>query len=169
MKIKYFILLLIISLSCKSKKENYTELKKELTEIYLIDQIDRNDKNWILQIRRDEQNLIAVTKIIDSLGWLSKEEIGDTANAALFLVIQHSNKATMEKYFPILKKAVENKKANKQDLALLTDRIEMLNGRPQIYGSQFQTINNELVLYPILDSMNVHKRRKEIGMKSLEE
>ena len=140
-----------------------------LTEIYLIDQIDRNDKNWILQIRRDEQNLIAVTKIIDSLGWLSKEEIGDTANAALFLVIQHSNKATMEKYLPIVKKAVENKKANKQDLALLTDRIEMLNSRLQIYGSQFQTINNELVLYPILDSNNVDQRRKEIGMKTLRE
>jgi hypothetical protein len=45
----------------------------------------------------------------------------------------------------------------------------MLNGRPQIYGSQMQIIDGKRVLYKIIDEKNVNKRRAEVGLGSLEE
>ena len=166
---KNYILFLIILTSCKPNYEKYADIKKELISIYIKDQTNRIDANWVLQSKVDEQNLIKVTKIIDSVGWLSKSDVGDTANAALFLVLQHSNKISMEKYYPILKKAVFEKKASKENLALLTDRIEILNGRPQIYGTQGRIINNEFILDSILDFTNVDQRRKEMDMIPLKE
>lgn len=117
----------------------------------------------------DSFNLKKITAIIDKHGWLGKEIIGEKGNATLFLVIQHADLKTQEKYLPIMKNAVEEKKANASDLALLTDRIEMGNNRPQIYGSQLQSINETNVLYPILDEKNVNNRRANVGLPPLEE
>jgi hypothetical protein len=117
----------------------------------------------------DKQNLEIVCKIIDSLGWLSREEVGDAANTAIFLVIQHSNKYTMEKYLPIMKKAVTENKASKQSLALLIDRVEMLNYRKQIYGSQLQEKDGKYILYDVIDPTKINERRKEMGLETIED
>lgn len=117
----------------------------------------------------DSFNLDKTIAIIDKYGWLGKEVVGEKGNATLFLVIQHADLKTQEKYLPIIKKAVEEKKVNASDLALLTDRIEMQNNRLQIYGSQLQSINEKNILYPILDEKNVNKRRAIVGLPPLEE
>ena len=67
---------------------------------------------------------------------ISKEVVGQTGNSTLFLVIQHSDSATQEKYLPILKKAVKQNKASPGDLALLIDRLSVAKHGYQIYGSQ---------------------------------
>jgi hypothetical protein len=41
----------------------------------------------------------------------------------LFLVIQHSDSTTQEKYLPLLKQAVKDNRAFGHDLALLEDRV----------------------------------------------
>jgi hypothetical protein len=68
-----------------------------------------------------------------------------------------------------MKEAVKEGNAKPELFALLVDRIEMLNGRPQIYGSQMQIINGKRVLYQVIDIKNVNKRRAEVGLESLEE
>jgi hypothetical protein len=80
----------------------------------------------------DSLNLISITKFIDNYGWQGQEEIGHQGNATLFLVIQHSDSATQEKYIPLLKKAVKQRKARPEDLALMEDRLSMSK-----FGFQF--------------------------------
>jgi hypothetical protein len=161
------------------------ELTKQLDSIL---QIDQKDRSIIMSVRKefgnksdtikklmkimtynDSINLIKVTKILDQYGWLGSNVVGYNGNTALFLVIQHSNKNIMEKYFPMMKDAVKKGNAEPELFALLVDRIEMLNGRPQIYGSQMQIIDGKRVLYKIIDEKNVNKRRAEVGLGSLEE
>jgi lipopolysaccharide biosynthesis regulator YciM len=117
----------------------------------------------------DRRNLEVVSKIIDSLGWLSKEEVGERANAAIFLVIQHSNLFTMEKYLPVMRKAVAENKASKQALALLIDRVEMLNYRKQIYGSQLINKEGKYILYDVIEPSKINERRKEMGLENIED
>ncbi|MGE3825703.1 MAG: DUF6624 domain-containing protein [Bacteroidia bacterium] len=117
----------------------------------------------------DYKNLEKVNSILETYGWLSADEVGDTGNQALFLVIQHADILTQEKYLPMMKEAVKKGNARPQDFALLVDRVEMRNGRPQVYGSQLVNKNGKTTLYPIIDSINVNKRRAEVGLESLEE
>jgi hypothetical protein len=121
-------------------------------------------------MRSDSLNLIAVKSILDTYGWLGPDEIGEEGNSTLFLVIQHSNLQTQEKYLPMMKEAVKNGKASPAELALLIDRVEMWNGRPQIYGSQLTGgPDGKLKFHEIIDEKNVNKRRAEVGLPPLEE
>jgi hypothetical protein len=54
----------------------------------------------------------------------------------MWSVIQHSNPEMMEKYLPIVNKAVENNDLDKTPLKMLIDRYYGLKYGYQIFGSQ---------------------------------
>ena len=118
---------------------------------------------------KDSINTLKVSEIIDKYGWLDSSIVGKKGNQTLFLVIQHSDIRTQEKYLPIMKEAARKGKISKSELALLVDRVEMNNKRPQIYGSQIQRVNGKFVIYQIFDEVNVNKRRADVGLEPLEE
>lgn len=117
----------------------------------------------------DKSNLKYVTEIIDEHGWISYDTIGFKASQALFLVIQHADSLTQEKYLPVLREAVQKNKAFGHDLALLEDRVLLKRGEKQIYGTQVKCDNTGLKCWvlPIADEKNVDARRKTMGMPPL--
>jgi hypothetical protein len=117
----------------------------------------------------DSSNLTKVRRILDTRGWVGPDTVGGMANQALFLVIQHADLKTQEQYLPMMKEAVATGKASATDLALLIDRVEMRNGRPQVYGSQINMKDGKYAIYRILDEANVNKRRAEVGLPPLEQ
>jgi hypothetical protein len=50
------------------------------------------------------------------------------------------------------------------DVATLEDRIRLISGRKQIYGTQFQRTEKGLVLAPMEDSAHVDLRREDAGL-----
>jgi hypothetical protein len=64
--------------------------------------------------------------------------------------------------------AAKNKKLKNTSLALLEDRIAMLQGRKQIYGSQvaWNMQTNKYTIMPMIDPDHVDARRADIGMVS---
>ena len=129
-----------------------------------------NQNNKIIRYN-DSVNVIRVGLIIDRYGWLGPDEIGDDGSATLFLVIQHADLKTQEKYLPILRVAVQNGKAKARRLALLEDRVALREGKKQIYGSQlFLNVNtNEAYVMPMVDPDHVDQRRLKVGLNSLAE
>ena len=123
---------------------------------------------WKIIIEKDSINQVKVISILDKYGWLGEEVVGEHGNNALFLVIQHANLKTQEHYLPMMLQAVKDGKAVASSLALLIDRIEMRNGRPQVYGSQITRENGNFVVYRIIDEVNVNNRRAEVGLEPLE-
>lgn len=121
---------------------------------------------WKITNQKDSINLIKVKKILDEKGWVGKDKVGAQANSALFLVIQHSDLETQKKYLPMMKEAVKKGNASPGSLALLIDRIEIREGRKQIYGSQIgiNQSNNTYYVLPLTDPENVDKRRTEVGL-----
>ncbi|MBL7934058.1 MAG: hypothetical protein JNL60_19295 [Bacteroidia bacterium] len=117
----------------------------------------------------DSTNLLAVKQILDTYGWLGPEVIGPNGGTTLFLVIQHSDQATQEKYLPIMRQAVKEGKAEITDLALLEDRVLIGQGKKQIYGSQliYDQKTNAYALQPLDDPDHVDERRHAIGLGSL--
>jgi hypothetical protein len=119
----------------------------------------------------DSINLIKVKSILDKYGWLGIDEVGNQGNSTLFLVIQHSDLATQEKYLPIMREAVKQNKASSSSLALLEDRVALRQGKKQIYGSQIGMYpkTNKHYVSPLEDPENVDKRRASVGLGSLSE
>jgi hypothetical protein len=167
--------------------ENYGQIRNQLDSIYNSDQkyrkniqdfIQNNESNpkkidSVLQEMsfQDQINFKKVEKILDTYGWIGSQEIGEKANSALFLVIQHADLPVQEKYLPILKNAVKNNKALPADLALLEDRIAIGSGKKQIYGSQVgkDSITKKFYLLPLDDPENVDSRRLSVGLPILSE
>jgi hypothetical protein len=89
---------------------------------------------------------------------------------AVFLVIQHSDSQTQVTYLPAMRTAVQLGAARAEDLALLEDRILTEQGKPQIYGSQVRMDSaGKASFFPILDEINVNRRRATVGLGPLED
>lgn len=120
---------------------------------------------WKTINEKDSINLIKVKRVLDTRGWLGPDVIGETGNSTLFLVIQHSDIETQEKYLPMMREAVANGKAYGSSLALLEDRILLRRGKKQIYGSQISmTPENKHYVQALEDPDNVDKRRASVGL-----
>ncbi|MBF6607932.1 MAG: hypothetical protein ITG00_04245 [Flavobacterium sp.] len=114
----------------------------------------------------DSVNHKEIVAILDTQGWVGSDKVGKKANQALFLVIQHADLETQKRYLPMMRDAVKAEKANPASLALLEDRIELREGRRQIYGSQIgrHPITNEHYVLPLRDPENVDERRAAVGL-----
>lgn len=140
-----------ISMQGKSKKQQQ-RIRKEIASN--AGKIAENDK----------RNLQIVESIISKHGWLGQKDIGMKANTTMFMVIQHADLKTQEKYLPLLKQAVADKKLLAANYAMLVDRIEMKNKRPQIYGTQIVTEKGISNIYPLLNPDSVEVWRQSLGM-----
>jgi len=159
---------------CGCLKESYdTGLIEKLKEIKEKDQRYRSQLEtktleelkteglWQLQLELDAENLKQVKKLIDSHGYPDRSQVGYPYEEIAFLVIQHSELEFMEKCLPLLLKASEEKKLNSKYYAYLYDRIQMLKGQPQLYGTQF-TLKGEV--YLTVDPKNLENRRRKVGL-----
>jgi hypothetical protein len=169
------------------KLGKYKDIKPRLEKILVLDQMYRanymetwqkfGDKSPEMvslgqkMLKQDQANLKYVSEILDKYGWISYDTIGFKANQTLFLVIQHSDSTTQEKYLPLLKQAVKDNRAFAHDLALLEDRVLIKRGSKQIYGSQIQcdSAGKNCWILPIEDEINVDKRRADVGLQPLAE
>ncbi len=118
------------------------------------------------------RNAKTLNDIIDTIGYPTIDKVGIEASESTWLVIQHSIEQPefMKKCAELLEIAVSENKADPKNLAYLTDRIAVFEGKPQLYGTQFDwdEIGN---LSPNLfdDLTKVNERRKSIGLNTLEE
>ncbi|MET3538035.1 DUF6624 domain-containing protein [Chryseobacterium limigenitum] len=171
-KLNHIALILCLCFFGCKKTENYSEVRKTLEKVLVEDQMYRNPVfNSEKQTPIDRKNMQIVTKIIDSLGWLGEDKIGKDANLAFFAVIQHAPElSTMEKYLAVMKDAVKKGNAEKSRLAYLIDRVEILNNRNQIYGTQYSIRENgEIYIGNLIDSSNVDSRRKSMNLEPIKD
>jgi hypothetical protein len=126
---------------------------------------------WDEMRQIDSLTLPHVEAIIQQYGYPGKKLVGEKQSITAWLVIQHSNLATQEKYFPLMKQAAERGDLAKGNVALLDDRIRVFKGHKQLYGSQVRNGSGGKPngFYLIEDELNVNKRRASIGLEPLEE
>jgi len=117
-------------------------------------------------------NAETLDEIIERIGYPTIDKVGKEANEAAWLVIQHSigKPDFMKKCAKLLEHAVIENKANPINLAYLSDRIAVFEGKAQLYGTQFDwDENGELSPQKFDDLIKVNQRRKSIGLNTLEE
>lgn len=162
--------------SVQSKLENVylnsLKQRKKITEYlnkYGMDspQFDSLNREILTQ---DSTSLIQVIQVIESYGWLSKKQVGATANQALFITIQHADSKIIEKYFPLLQNSALSNDSNLADMALMEDRILIDKGLPQKYGTQykFDDAKKRFVFYELSNLKSVNKARRSVGLERIQ-
>lgn len=190
MKQPFLIITLFLSLSLFSQtqeKKDYKELIATLDSIHHLDQEIREQSRelekefewnseemqnlWKEMHIQDSINLIKVEQIISKYGWLGADDIGKQGNTTVFLVIQHADIVTQEKYLPILQDAVDKGNARASDMALMKDRVLLGKGQKQIYGSQLEVgpKNGGYRVSAMIDPDLVDFRRKDVGLDPMAE
>lgn len=181
---------LIVRVSANKNKieANYDKpLVAELDSIYATDQgyrrelfeieekygrdSDEINEQWKKISKADSINEIKVVKILDERGWLGPDIVGQQGNSTLFLVIQHADIATQQKYLPMMRDAVKNGNAQPSSLALLEDRVALRTGKKQIYGSQIGTDpeTGKNYVMPLEDPEHVDERRAGVQLGPLKD
>lgn len=118
------------------------------------------------------KNAEELHEIINRIAYPSIDKVGEEANQAAWLIIQHAigRPDFMRTCVKLLEDAVIENKANPQNLAYLSDRIAVYEDRPQLYGTQFDwDETGKLSPYHFDDLHKVNQRRKNIGLNTLEE
>ncbi|WP_276132566.1 DUF6624 domain-containing protein [Polluticoccus soli] len=178
----------VVTLVKQNKEKAEANLNKPL--VAMLDTIMQDDQKYRMQIddmekkyggdskemkelwraieRLDSINLVKVIGILDKYGWVGYDVVGGQGAQALFLVVQHADIATQQKYLPLMREAVKNKKASASALALLEDRVALRTGKKQLYGSQIgRFADGRYYVQPLEDVDNVDKRRAEVGLSPL--
>ena len=127
---------------------------------------ERNERLARKALMTDSLNLVLVNKILSQHGFPRKDQVGDFGNQAVWLVFQHANLDYQKRSLPQMEAAVSRGDIAPLYLALLRDRIDVREGRPQRYGTQIDGKGN---LAPLLDASRVNKWRQEVGLPPIEQ
>jgi len=111
-----------------------------------------------------KKNAARLEQIIDDIGYPTKSKVGIEASEAAWLIVQHaiSEPALMKRCWQLIQKTED---INPQNLAYLYDRICYFEGKPQKYGTQFDSRG----LYPVEDKKEMIRLRKELKLKAHDE
>ncbi len=117
----------------------------------------------------DKANTARMMEILDERGWPGKSLVGAEAANGAFLIVQHGSPELQKKALPMLERAYKAGEATGEQLAMVTDRVRLNAGQPQLYGTRAKIENDILTLEPIEDEANVDKRRAALGLPPMKE
>lgn len=119
----------------------------------------------------DTQNGQRLKTIINQYGWPGVSLVGLDGASAIWLLVQHQDQNVdfQKQCLDLLKIAVDQYEAASQSLAYLTDRVNMNEGRPQIYGTQWIQEDGKFCLYPVEDIEHLDERRLKMGLNTIAE
>lgn len=124
---------------------------------------------WDIKEQYNTQNQKDLEALIAKKGWPKISQVGSNAASSAFLIIQHADLAKQKKYLPIIKKLCEEREAHWGSYALMYDRVQVTENKPQRYGSQVHRNPKTNIdePYPLEDESKVDEWRKEMGMQPL--
>lgn len=125
-----------ISQYCRTYNLNCL-LAEKIYSINLNDQKYRSLKLQSKQQTLDEENQTMIDALYKKYEtYIGRSLVGKKFENVMWAVIQHSNIDMMERYLPVIKKAVADKEIEVGPLKMLIDRFYGLKYGYQIFGSQ---------------------------------
>lgn len=117
------------------------------------------------------RNAVRLAEILDQHGWPGISLVGEDGEEAAWLVAQHAiADPPLQRRALKLLEQVPGGEIPQWQIAYLVDRVRILEGRPQLYGTQFDwDENNEMSALPIEDPERVDHRRTSVGLEPLAE
>lgn len=115
-------------------------------------------------------NLEWMRLVLAQYGWPGSRLVGEEGSHGAWLLLQHADRDTalQRTALGLLEKAVRSGDASPRDLAYLTDRVRVAEGRPQVYGTQLQYDNRGCASpRPSEEPAQLDARRASAGLEPI--
>lgn len=160
---------------CAPDSETLRSIRTELEQIREADQAVRRNLNYLdfAQVEKmrtvDAVNRKRLKEIISLIGWPSKELVGENASSGAFLVAQHAHEDLdfMKEVFSHIEADYRKQKVSPSQYALMYDRIKMLEGKPQRFGTQFNKNSSGCRAWKMEEPEKVDEYRAQMGLDTL--
>lgn len=122
--------------------------------------------------RVDVGNTDRLHEIVNDYGWPGHSLVGEKGAHDAWLLAQHADRQLdfQRRALSLLAAAVDRGEATSVQLAYLTDRVRMNEGREQLYGTQLGDVQNGTVVpWPIENPAELDMRRATVGLEAFAE
>ncbi|MBI3572395.1 hypothetical protein HY091_02605 [Candidatus Kaiserbacteria bacterium] len=148
------------------------EVSAEIDAMAAADQEMRQkaikENSWDATI--DARNTARMKEIIGKIGWPTAAKVGRDSSSNAWLLVQHADRdVQFQEQCLVLMKQEPMSEVDPRNIAMLEDRVRVNSNQSQLYGTQYRAVNGEHKPLPIEDETNVDKRRKQMGLDTLEE
>ncbi|NJB70521.1 hypothetical protein GGR42_000983 [Saonia flava] len=165
------------------KKEFNQDLADELKRMAEVDQIaayipqgeykEMTESEW--QSFKDSvftTHQKRIEEVFNEFGFVGYDVVGKEGSSNFWVMVQHSdhNPEFQKEVLKKMKVEVDKGNTDSRNYGLLVDRVKLNTGQAQVYGTQVSYNMEVCQAFPknLGDSINVNKRRKEIGLEPLE-
>jgi hypothetical protein len=142
----------------KQNKISFNELPKDYLQAPVMQE----------ELRTDRENRDWLKTIVERHGWPGKGLVGTDGAHAAWLLVQHADLDFQRDCLRRMEQCPDGEVAT-IDLAYLTDRVRLAEGKPQIYGTQIEIKEGRWQPSRVEDPANLDRRRKEIGLPPIAE
>lgn len=183
---KYYLLLCLFSLPLfaytQGKKFNQA-LTDSLAKWALLDQTAAGPPTGKLkdmthaQRQHYNDSIFAANErrlmiVFDKYGFPGYDLVGKAGSNNFWLMVQHCDKNVgfQKEVLKKMKAELPKRNADPKNFAYLTDRVLLNTSQKQVYGTQltYDIDSCQAIPKPLMDSLNVNKRRTEIGLEPIE-
>lgn len=120
--------------------------------------------------KADKENTDRLSEIVEKHGWPTNSLVGMDGSHAAWLLVQHADaNAKFQRQCLDLMSKTPKDEVSQTDLAYLTDRVLLAEGKKQVYATQFTFTDGKWEPRPLEDPDNVDKRRSDVGLNTLAE
>lgn len=161
-----------MSFENQSESIRFPHIARELKEMVDIDQDMRersqSDDYWDETI--DVKHTERMKEIVAEIGWPTVSKVGAEGANNAWLLLQHADHDVdfQELCLQLMVEAPAGE-VDTKDIAYLTDRVCVNQGRGQLYGTQFTQEDGKHIPRTIEDEANIDVRRAKVGMGPLSE
>jgi hypothetical protein len=118
----------------------------------------------------DKENTARLGKVIDQSGWPTVTQVGKDGAHAAWLLVQHADaNPKFQRTCLDLMTKLPKEEVSQTDVAYLTDRVLLAEGKKQLYGTQFTSAGGKWEPRPLEEPEKVDERRKAVGLSPLAE
>lgn len=119
----------------------------------------------------DNDSSAYIRTVLREFGLPTISKVGRKASYFSWLLVQHSRDIELQKKYLQLLKLANVDDIVPENMAYLQDSILVKENKPQLYGTQvkFNSSINSWEPYPIEQPNDVDKRRKSVGLETMEE
>lgn len=163
---------------------NYPNLSQELIYMLKQDQVEivnysRDNSGFSAMSRLKRQSELnkncriraqRLLEILNIIKLPTIEAVGEKGVQAISVLALHSSYSVMKSVLYLIKKAhrLNQGSVDFEGIATLTDRLRILEGKQQMYGTQWLLgEDNKPFLYPIYNFDKVNERRSKYNLKQI--
>jgi hypothetical protein len=147
-------------------QEEDLAVRRELID---LGELDQGYHPRIAAVHR--KNSARMSEILEQYGWPGRGLAGEDGCEAAWKIVQHAilDPALQRRGLEFLRSAVAAGEAPAWQMAMLTDRVLMQEGKPQWYGSILVAGEHGLTPWDIAEPQAVDARRYDVGLPPLRE